>query len=201
VRTHVTPQWHPESNRRIAHAGADVPLTCRFSRSFEIASQRISLPPHWQIASQRSSPPVFQRRTPHPIERPACPLVHLTSRPSDCLHLHPSVDHPHTPYCFPATTCTEDPFPNELLGNILAAEVWLPMPVDDNYLCRGKCCFKMLFLSTSHVQTTLVASVSHVGTLSSIIFLLLATPVSMLQSLTITSHCLEQVLQPRTYRH
>jgi hypothetical protein len=52
-----------------------------------------------------------------------------------------------------------------------------------------KCCFYRV-LSISHVQTTRIASVSHVGTLPSIISLLLETPVSMLQSLTITSHCL-----------
>ena len=35
-----------------------------------------------------------------PNEQLNGPLVHSISRPSDCLHLHPSIDHPHPPCCF-----------------------------------------------------------------------------------------------------
>ena len=34
-------------------------------------------------------------------------LVHPTSRPTDHLHLHPSVDYLHMPCCLPVTTCTQ----------------------------------------------------------------------------------------------
>ena len=64
---------------------------------------------HPNVASQRLSltHALSHLRDHLPKERLTGPLVRSTSCPSDCLHLDPSIDHPHTPCCFLATTRPE----------------------------------------------------------------------------------------------
>ena len=51
--------------------------------------------------------PVTSQRLPPPKGPPTCLLVHSMSRPSDHLHLHPSVNYLQMPCCLPATTYTK----------------------------------------------------------------------------------------------
>lgn len=55
----------------------------------------------------RSFEIVFRRSSPHVLAITSSHTSPCRAPTTDCLHLHPSVDHQHTPFCFPVTTCTE----------------------------------------------------------------------------------------------
>jgi len=92
------------SSERVVHSPNLLPESGRWALS--PAPNRAAGRPSrsFEIVFRRSSPPASQ-----------CHVLAITSShtspcrapTADCLHLHPSVDHQHTPFCFPVTTCTE----------------------------------------------------------------------------------------------